>query len=127
MSTGLICGRFAAGGGEPQLIETGSRDLESLAISPNGRTIAFVEEKTDENIWQIAPETVPRPFIRSTHADHSEQFSPDGTQIAFASDRTGNYEIWIADADGKNQRQLTDSTANGGQSAFFTRRKIYRL
>ena len=105
-------------GGEPQLIETGSRDLQSLAISPDGRTIAFVEEKTDENIWQIAPDNVSRPIIRSTHADHSEQFSPDGRQIAFASDRTGNDEIWIADADGKNQRQLTNSAAQSGSPRF---------
>lgn len=70
--------QISANGGAPQLIETGSRDLQSLAISPNGRMIAFVEEKTDENIWQIAPEAVPRSLIRSTHADHSEQFSPDG-------------------------------------------------
>ncbi len=110
--------QVSASGGEPQLIETGSRGLEDLAISPNGRTIAFVEEKSDENIWQIAPEAVPRPVIRSTHADHSEQFSPDGSQITFASDRTGKDEIWIADADGKNQRQLTNSAAQSGSPRF---------
>jgi len=110
--------QVSASGGEPQLIETGSRDLQSLAISPNGRTIAFVEEKSDENIWQIAPDSVPRPFIRSTRADHSQQFSPDGRQIIFASDRTGNYEIWLSDAEGKNQRQLTDSPAQEGSPRF---------
>ena len=30
-------------------------------------------------------------------------------QIAFASDRDGNYEIYVMDADGRNQRRLTNS------------------
>lgn len=106
------------GGEEPQLIPTGSRDLQSLTISPNGRTIAFVEETADENIWEIAPDQPPRPLIRSTRADHSPQFSPDGSQIAFAFDRTGNYEIWLADADGRNQRQLTDEHGSAGSPRF---------
>jgi len=105
-------------GEEPQLIPTGSRDLQSLTISPNGRTIAFVEETADENIWEIAPDQPPRPLIRSTRADHSPQFSPDGSKIAFVSDRTGNYEIWLADADGRNQRQLTDEHGSAGSPRF---------
>ena len=28
-------------------------------------------------------------------------------QIAFSSDRDGNFEIYVMDADGKNQRRLT--------------------
>ena len=34
-------------------------------------------------------------------------FSPDGTHVAFVSRRTGTPEIWTADADGRNLRQLT--------------------
>ena len=103
---------------EPQMISTGSRNLSDLAISPNGKTIAFAEETADENIWEIEEGKPPTPLIRSTRADHSQQFSPDGTHIVFASDRTGNYEIWIADADGKNQRQLTDSHDSKGSPRF---------
>ena len=110
--------QVSALGGEPQLIETGSKDLQSLAISPNGRTIAFVEETKDENIWQIESNSQPRPLVRSTLSDHTQQFSPDGAQIVFASDRTGNYEIWLSDAEGKNQRQLTDSPAQAGSPRF---------
>jgi Tol biopolymer transport system component/DNA-binding winged helix-turn-helix (wHTH) protein len=106
------------GGGEPQLVPTGSKNLDDLAISPNGRTIAFVDEAADENIWDITPGTTPHPIIRSTRADHSQQFSPDCTQIVFASDRTGNYEIWIADADGKSQRQLTGAQGSAGSPRF---------
>ena len=35
-------------------------------------------------------------------------WSPDGTKIAFASDRDGNYEIYVMDADGGNQTNLTN-------------------
>jgi Tol biopolymer transport system component len=33
-------------------------------------------------------------------------WSPDGTQIAFLTDRTGQWEIWIMNADGSNQRPM---------------------
>ena len=110
--------QIALSGGEPKLIPTGGRNLQSVAMSPNGRTIAFVEESEDENIWHIEPNGAARPLICSSRADHSPQFSPDGSQIVFASDRTGNYEIWIADAEGKKQRQLTDSTGSAGSPRF---------
>ncbi len=114
----------------PQMISTGSKNLNDPAISPDGRTVAYVEETTDENIWEIvpnfvsnnasnsAPNNVLRPLIRSSRADHSQQLSPDGNRLVFASDRTGNYEIWVADADGKNQRQLTESKGSAGSPRF---------
>ena len=33
-------------------------------------------------------------------------WSPDGTQIAFLTDRSGQWEIWVMNADGGNQRPL---------------------
>ncbi len=103
---------------EPELIPTNGKNLQDLAISPDGKTAAFVEETADENIWEIAADQPPKPIIRSSRADHSQQFSPDGTKIVFVSERTGNYEIWLADADGKNQTQLTDSGASAGSPRF---------
>ena len=35
-------------------------------------------------------------------------WSPDGTRIAFTSDRTNNEEVWAMAADGSNQTRLTD-------------------
>jgi Tol biopolymer transport system component len=37
--------------------------------------------------------------------------SPDGTKILFGSTRTGNAEIYVMDADGKNLEQLTHHSA----------------
>lgn len=102
----------------PRMIATGDKNLQSVAISPDGRLIAYTEEVADENIWEIGNGQPARPLIRSTRADHSRQFPPDGKRIVFASDRTGNYGIWLADADGRNQRQMTDGVASAGSPQF---------
>ncbi len=38
-------------------------------------------------------------------------WSPDGQQIAFASDRDGNFEVYVMNADGSNQTRLTNNPA----------------
>lgn len=42
-------------------------------------------------------------------SDSNPSWSPNGKRIAFQSDRDGNYEIYVMDADGKNQRRLTNN------------------
>ncbi len=39
-------------------------------------------------------------------------WSPDGSQIAFLTDRTGRWEIWVVNADGSNQRPLFSAEVN---------------
>jgi Tol biopolymer transport system component/DNA-binding winged helix-turn-helix (wHTH) protein len=43
----------------------------------------------------------------STMADHGPTISPHGAKIAFSSGRTGIEQIWVADTDGSNPRQVT--------------------
>ena len=38
-------------------------------------------------------------------------WSPDGTRIAFVSGRSGNYDIWVMNADGSDPQNLTNSEA----------------
>jgi dipeptidyl aminopeptidase/acylaminoacyl peptidase len=48
--------------------------------------------------------------------DAQPRFSPDGTKLAFASDRNGIENLWTCDLDGKNAKQVSsekDSTVNG--------------
>lgn len=43
--------------------------------------------------------------------DFCPTWSPDGTKIAFGSDRDGNYEIHVMNADGSNVQRLTTTPA----------------
>lgn len=39
--------------------------------------------------------------------DTNARWSPDGTKIAWASNVTGQYQIWVMDSDGSNKTQVT--------------------
>lgn len=49
-------------------------------------------------------------------AHDAPAWSPDGTKIAFASERDGNYEIYLMDADGSNPTKISNTAV----SAFVT-------
>ena len=53
--------------------------------------------------------------------DVSEEYpawSPDGTQIAFNSDRDGDQEIYVMAQDGTNQTRITDDPGRDYYSAW---------
>jgi Tol biopolymer transport system component/DNA-binding winged helix-turn-helix (wHTH) protein len=83
--------------------------------------LAYVRSFQDSNIWRIetsrpgAPaSTRPVVAVSSSRRDSTPQLSPDGRRVAFASDRSGAWEIWTSDRDGANAIQLTSlGTAAG--------------
>ena len=68
--------------------------------------------------------------------DKQPDWSPDGTKIAFISNRNlGVYQIYVMDADGTNQIRLTDGprrkqdpdwSPDGKQIAFTVHRDLHR-
>jgi len=76
--------------------------------------LVYVRSSSDMNIWRVetsgpgaTASSPPVTAISSTRRDVNAQFSPDGRRVAFASSRSGDYEIWQADPDGTNTAQLT--------------------
>lgn len=101
--------------GTPELLPFAGQGSRTPAISRNGR-LAYTFHPVDANIKRLAlggspadPKVLgpPEPVATSTRLDHTPQYSPDGSRIAFASDRSGNHEIWVCDRDGSNALQLT--------------------
>jgi serine/threonine protein kinase/Tol biopolymer transport system component len=50
----------------------------------------------------------PQPFARG-FSSWNPSVSPDGSRLAFVSDRSGVPEVWISSVDGSNAKQLTQS------------------
>src|SRR6185436_10823734 len=74
---------------------------------------------------------------RNPSEDVDPRWSPDGSQIAFASNRGGDFAIYIMDADGSDVRLVTAAVSNAHrptitaddkivfQSGFFPDRVLY--
>lgn len=63
------------------------------------------------DIYAVDPTSPDAPVLvlGGPAAEWAPAYSPDGTRIAFVSDRAGNAEIYVADADGANVIRLTQS------------------
>ena len=105
--------RVPVSGGAPEPLPVGQGDANEPIISRDGRRLAYTQRSENVNIWRYevprtkARTTPPTRFIASTGLNASQQFSPDGRRIVFASSRSGDIEIWVCDRDGLNPRQLT--------------------
>jgi TolB protein len=92
---------------------------QSPAWSPDGRRLAIqvddIDPKTHRShIWTVDLATGALHKLAAhgeAYLDELPSWFPDGKRIVFGSDRTGRLELWVMNADGSGQRQLT-----GGQS-----------
>ncbi|MBY0507528.1 MAG: DUF5050 domain-containing protein, partial [Bryobacteraceae bacterium] len=75
--------------------------------------------QSDIDLWQMELSgKLSRSPLSSTLRDWAPRYSPDGTQVAFNSERSGQPQIWVSSADGSAARQLTSFK---GERVFGTR------
>ncbi|MBI5689011.1 MAG: PD40 domain-containing protein [Verrucomicrobia bacterium] len=90
------------------LARTPIRMAQDPALSPDGKTLVF---SWFGDLWSV-PSTggTARPLTRHPGRDTSPSFSPDGTQIAFLSDREAGPQIFLLPAAGGVPQRLTSHT-----------------
>ena len=103
--------------GEPTRVTQGLR-LRSVAISPDGRKIAYSEGRRFSNIWSTpigAPDDRWEKAIQLTF-DHAfigtVSLARDGKTIFFSSDRNGSLDIWSAPVKGGEPTAITTDSAS---------------
>jgi Tol biopolymer transport system component/DNA-binding winged helix-turn-helix (wHTH) protein len=104
--------RMSVAGGTPERVSVGSEGAFLPELSLRGNRLLYASGFWEENIWRIpiGPRHhlgKPERIIFSSTQEEGPQYSPDGKRIVFQSTRSGNFEIWRADADGTNLIQLT--------------------
>jgi Tol biopolymer transport system component len=82
------------------------------AVAAKGDRIAYVRGRGTLDIWRADlttehPEETATRLIYSTRTQMLARYSPDGTRIAFQSNRSGSAEIWLSGADGADPERIT--------------------
>lgn len=129
------------------LLTSGESALEPSA-SRDGLTVAYTDSNVTSNIVRLPIDVDRRtgvqtvlPVFVSSKQSNSAQFAPDGKHIAFTSDRTGSWELWMASSSGEGISQLTTFRtsmvgtprwANNGRDIAFDARpdghsQVFRL
>ena len=90
--------------------------LRYSAISPDGKTIAFTYQG---DIFTV-PSTggVAKQLTTNPAYDSRPVWSPDGSTIAFASDREGSLDVYVMPATGGTPKRLTTNSGSETPLAF---------
>lgn len=82
--------------------------------SPDGKRVAYSINffREDWDIWVMdANGKNRRPLVTGSTIDIAADWGPDGTSIAFQSNRSGNNDIWMMDMGSKELTQFTTDAA----------------
>jgi eukaryotic-like serine/threonine-protein kinase len=99
-----------AGGSQSERWLTHGTSVDRQPIySPDGRSLVFSSNRSGNiDLWRLSSETGSLKRLTKHPADDWDPaFSPDGRLLVWSSNRSEGLEIFVADADGHNPRQLT--------------------
>ena len=85
------------GSAEPEPLFAGDHQGGVSSFSPKGDLLAFQTRAPDTglDLWVRSLKGTPQPFLRTRFTEVGSKFSPDGRWIAYVSDESGQYEVYV--------------------------------
>ncbi|HUF48585.1 MAG TPA: protein kinase [Vicinamibacterales bacterium] len=130
----------------PRLLvaEPEGKRLLPMDWSPDAKSLLYVQSATlqrtraaDNDVWRLPVGTDggdPEPFLATGASEIDARYSPDGRWVAYASDQSGQYEIYLRPATGGGEVRVSadgglDPEWNpAGSELFFLRgRNLYSV
>src|SRR4029077_17004548 len=86
---------------------------DQITIAQSGDRLAYVLQNLDANIWRLPLDRDgeksslrPEKLFASVREEMDPAYSPDGKSIAFVSNRSGRWDLWMGNADGSGLREF---------------------
>jgi serine/threonine-protein kinase len=87
--------RNADGSDAPEMLAEGN----AFSLSPDGRQLIFSRsgEETGDDLWtmELGGDGEPVPLLQTASDESRARVSPDGNYMAYGSDESGRYEIYV--------------------------------
>jgi eukaryotic-like serine/threonine-protein kinase len=114
-----IMRQAADGIGGAQELASGMRFMHGAA-APDGSALVLSQISTygDMNLWwlPLGNSSVLEPFLETPAWDGFPAFSPDGRWLAYSSDESGRYEVYVVSTDqSADRRQRRQISPDGGE------------
>jgi Tol biopolymer transport system component len=127
----------ADGGGQAEPLTQSNHQQSPWSFTRDGKRLAFMEvdpETGRDDIWTVSVETgssglrtgKPELFPPTPFHERSPMFSPDGQWLAYQSNESGTYEVYVrAFPDGHARRQISEGGgtypvwSRNGRDLFF--------
>ena len=106
-------------GGNPMRVTSYAGIDQFPDWSPDGRHIAFRRD-TDIYVLNVANGDIRR-LTDAAPLNQMAAWSPSGKQLVFMSSRAGYIAVWIMNADGTGQRNLTPKNAGDADTDWVSR------
>jgi Tol biopolymer transport system component len=116
------------GAGKPQLLIQNKITAVPYSFTADGKRLAYEEItlRTSYEIWTVPIESdgaglragKPESFLQTSASERHPVFSPDGRWLAYASDESGKYQVYVrAFPDKGGKWQISNA---GGMSPFWS-------
>jgi Tol biopolymer transport system component/predicted Ser/Thr protein kinase len=122
----------ADGAGETQRLLASKNSVFPRSFFPDGRRLAFheLDPNTGYDLWTLSLDLndpdhpkagKPEPFLRTPANERVPTVSPDGRWIAYQSDESGRYEVYVRPFPGPGGKwQISDA---GGQLPVWSHKR----
>jgi Tol biopolymer transport system component len=91
--------KTASGAGTEELLLATPQTKDQSDLSPDGHFLLYrsLDPKTSYDIWAVPldGDRKPFPFVKTNFDERDGQFSPDGKWIAYQSNESGRFEIYV--------------------------------